>query len=358
MSFFNNGSTVYMEESIEQLMNNRAIQPSEYEDLIEGALAIVADSVKNEACLMRAIGINEASYFAQTGKEYVYTEGTLSDIWKKVKSAILKIWEKIKGLFKKFVALFDKFFASDKDFVKKYKKRIMMAKVEDFSYEGYKFPGLEAEFSEPKAADFPGDTSFYEKEDAAEKVVNKFRGKLLGDASKEIESGEFAEELKDHFYGDKETLDEKDINVSKQIGYIENYGEAKKKVEKAKTAVDRFFKDLIRDLDDKDKTLTKDKNFEGDKEYADPTGKDDDENKHAGRDIVASIGYKRTIYTRECEAYATYTGAYLNALKERNRQARSICVKVMSKGGTLQKESTSFEYPAYGSSFLENVKFI
>ena len=37
-------------------------------------------------------------------------------------------------------------------------------------------------------------------QDAAEKVVNKFRGKLLGDASKEIESGEFAEELKDHFY--------------------------------------------------------------------------------------------------------------------------------------------------------------
>lgn len=363
MSFFTNGTTVYAEETLEQLMNNDKIQPSFYENYIEGALAIVAESTENDNRLMKAIGVNEAAYFAQTGSEYVYTEGTLSDIWKKVKSFIMKIWEKIKGLLKRFVAMFDKYFASDKDFVKKYKKRILMADTKDISYEGYKFPGI-ASTTITKISDIETDAkreastkssgaTLIKNEDEVNDIMDIIRGSACGSNGK-VEAGEFSSEFKEMVYGDKETMEGSELEVSKQVNYIENYNEAKKEVEQLKKASDKVFKEFIKMIDDKEKEFTEPKDFEGDKKGIDPltgaTGKNSD--------IVKHMGFVRTILTRCSELVATATGIYLQALKDRNRQARAICVKVMAKGGTLQKESTSFEYPAYGSSFLENVKFI
>ena len=361
MSFFTNGATVYAEETLEQLMNNDKIQPSFYENYIEGALAIVAESTVNDNRLMEAIGINEAAYFAQTGEEYVYTEGTLSDIWGKIKSFIMKIWEKIKGLFKRFVAMFDKYFASDKDFVKKYKKRILMADAKDISYDGYKFPGLagatdlmqKGQAEATKESDKKEKAALIKNEDEVNDIMDAIRAQMCGSSSG-VSANEFSTELKEKIYGDKENMEGSELEVSKQISYIENYAEQKKVVEKAKKAVDKFFKDAIKLIDDKEKEFTKPKDFSGDATGTDPvtgaTGKNSD--------IVKHIGFVRTILTRTSEATSTACGIILQALKDRNRQARAICVKVMSKGGTLQKESTSFEYPAYGSSFLENVKFI
>ena len=362
MSFFTNGTTVYAEETLEQLMNNDKIQPSFYENYIEGALAIVAESTENDNRLMKAIGVNEAAHFAQTGNEYVYTEGTLSDIWKKVKSFIMKIWEKIKGLFKKFVAMFDKFFASDKDFVKKYKKRILMADPKDVTYEGYKFKGIDAAkndlsnaaSSTTKAANGTLSGLSFTKEEEVTDEVDALRGKLCGKDGSKVEAGEFTSELKEAIYGDKESMEGSELEVTKQIGYIENYNETKKVVETAKKEIDKAFRDMIKAVDEADKKFTEPKDFKGDDTGTDPLTRG--EGKKV--DIVKNIGFNRTLLTRSSEVYATYTGFLLNALKDRNRQARAICVKVMSKGGTLQKESTSFEYPAYGSSFLENVKFI
>lgn len=368
MSFFTNGTTVYAEETLEQLMNNDKIQPSFYDNFMEGALAIVAESTYNENKLMEAIGVNEAVYFAQTGSEYVYTEGTLSDIWAKVKSFIMKIWEKIKGLIKKFVAMFDKFFASDKDFVKKYKKRILMADTKDISYEGYKFGGIDdalarfnktsgmvslkaqiatekGSYSAKKSGDVSNDEEITE-------AVDRIRGTLCG--KDKVEASDFNSELKDSIYGDKETLEGAELEVSKQVGYIENYNDSKKAVEKTKKEVDRAFKDMIKVVDQMEKDFTSAKDFDGDTKATNPiTGKEE-----KNSEIVKKMSNNRTLLTRSSEVYATFAGVYLQALKDRNRQARAICVKVMSKGGTLQKESASFEYPAYGSSFLENVKFI
>ena len=353
MSFFNNGD-IMVEGSIDQLMENKRIQPSFYDDFIEGAFAIVAESTENENRLMRAIGINEASYFAQTGEEYIYTEGTLSDIWAKVKSIINKIKEKVLALIKRFVAMFDKFFASDKEFVKKYKKRIMLADTKDVSYEGYKFPGLNKKYtveSVPSEAIIP--IGVVKDEDHMNEILDGMRGNFCNTSS--VSAGDFSSECKEYVYGDKETMDGSELEVSKQVSYIENYAENKKEVEKFRTAAEKFYKAIIRKLDEIEKDFTKDKDLDGDEKAIDPTEASHSDTK---RNIVKNIGFKRTIATRTAEIYATATGIYLQALKDRNRQARAICVKVMSKGGTLQKESTSFEYPAYGSSFLENVKFI
>ena len=360
MSFFTNGTdSVVIEGSIDQLMADKNIQPSIYENYIEGAFAAVAESTENSNRLMQAIGINESTYYAQTGKEYVYTEGTLSSIWTKIKEILLKIKNKIMALIKRFVAMFDKFFASDKDFVKKYKKRILLADTKDISYEGYKFPGLKEKYtvesiSMPSKADVSIDTGVIKDEDELNTLLDNFRGKLCKSSSG-VEASEFSSEFKEMLYGDKETMEGSELEISKQIGYIENYSDAKKAAEKLRTATEKFFKECVKKIDDMEKEFTKDKDFDGSKEAVDPS---DPSHKAAGRDIVKNLGYKRTLYTRSGEAFSVAIGIHLQALKDRNRQARAICVKVMSKGGTLQKESTSFEYPAYGSGFLENVKFI
>ena len=360
--FFSNGYRAGATETIDQLMENKAIQPAFYDDFLEGAYAAVAESVDNENRLMYAIGINEYAHFAEYGEEYVYTESDIDTIVDKVKSIINKIWEKIKSLFKKFVAMFDRFFASDKDFVKKYRNRIEMAKIEDVEYEGYKFPNLDEGLKVPENENLI-EGKDVTTDDEVEKIVNCYRGALIGKSNTEIESGEFSKELEDYLVGDKETMKGSELQIEKQLEYISNYSKEKSKWEKTKKDVDKFFRKAIEALDSKKKEFTKagkaeGSPFKGDEDREDPTSTE--KTSRAARDTVAVFNRKRTILTQNSQSCSIAVGAYLNALKKRNRQARAICVKVMAKGGAFnsKNESTSFEYPAYGSSFLENVKFI
>ena len=91
--FFSNGYRAGATETIDQLMENKAIQPAFYDDFLEGAYAAVAESVDNENRLMCAIGINEYAHFAEYGEEFVYTESAIDTIVDKVKSIINKIYK-------------------------------------------------------------------------------------------------------------------------------------------------------------------------------------------------------------------------------------------------------------------------
>ena len=361
MSFFTNGAAVGEVETLDQLMANTSIKESVYDDYLEGALAAVAESVDNDNRLMMAIGIQESAYFAETGKEFVYTEGVLSSVWNKVKEIVMKIWNKIKELFKRFVAMFDKFFASDKSFVKKYKKRILMANTTDLEYEGYKFENLNKDLPVPgdssvtdikiagEITDAKGDISAKDtdekRSDLIDDKLDQMRAVYCGKQNGKVSSSEFNTELKDYLYGDKETLS--NINLTTQINYIENYADTKKKAEKVKKEVDSFFNKIIKKIEELSKEATN-------KITTDSPDKENDKN----RTEVNVLGHAKRFFTQASQIAATATGVYLNALKDRNRQARAICVKAMTKGGSFKEESASFEYPAYGSNFLEQVKFI
>ena len=356
MSFFTNGAAVGEVETLDQLMANTSIKESVYDDYLEGALAAVAESVDNDNRLMMAIGIQESAYFAETGEEFVYTEGVLSSVWNKVKEIVMKIWNKVKELFKRFVAMFDRFFASDKSFVKKYKKRILMADTTDLEYEGYTFKGVESDYKVPEAdgsglatinyADINAKDKDDKKSDFVEEKLDKLRAGFCGKAGSKVSSSEFSSELKDFLYGDKETLS--NINLTTQLGYIESYAETKKQVEKLKKEVDKYFNDIIKNIEKSSKDIT---NKIG-------TNDASEKQNEMNRGRVNNLSYAKTFYTQASQVSATAIGAYLNALKDRNRQARAICVKAMTKGGSFKEESASFEYPAYGSNFLEQVKFI
>ena len=368
MSFFTNGAAVGEVETLDQLMANTSIKESVYDDYLEGALAAVAESVDNDNRLMMAIGIQESAYFAETGEEFVYTEGVLSSVWNKVKEIVMKIWNKVKELFKRFVAMFDRFFASDKSFVKKYKKRILMADTTDLEYEGYKFEGLNKttfDFNVLEDAEIDalatkgkmqvssaGDTD-EKKSDFVENSLEKLRGQFCGQKGSKVSANEFSSELKDFYYGDKETLSGTDLNLTTQLGYIENYADTKKKAEKAKSNSDKNYNNIIKKIEQ----LSKDATNKIATKKDDGTEPSEEENK-TNRIEVNNLGHAKRYFTQASQIMATAIGAYLNALKDRNRQARAICVKAMTKGKAFKEESASFEYPAYGSNFLEQVKFI
>lgn len=345
MSFFTNGTAVGEVETLDQLMENKSIQiNSHYEDFIEEAYAIVAEATENENRLMMAIGINESTYYAQTGEEFVYTEGVLGDIWSKIKEIVLKIWNKIKALFKRFVAMFDKFFASDKSFVKKYKSRILSADTSDLEYDGYTFPHIETGIKAVNPDSYESKIKVGEEDNTSE-IVEAYRAAMLSQSGTLTDS-EFASELKEFFYGDKESLS--NISLSTEISWIENTEKVKKAIEKAKKDMDKVFKDIIKAIDDESKRT--------DKEIT--NSKADDPNNKARANWAQYVSRCRTFYTGISAAYSKAYGVYLQAVKDRNRQARAICVKAMVKGKKFSNESASFEYPAYGSNFLEQVKFI
>ena len=114
-----------------------------YEPGLEAALNMVAESESNYNKLMQAIGIHELNVLESTGAEMVYEAGDIKSLAESVKKFFLNIWEKIKGLFKKFFALFDGYIKSDKEFIRKYKKDLMkLTNTKDYKYKGYEFENL------------------------------------------------------------------------------------------------------------------------------------------------------------------------------------------------------------------------
>lgn len=334
---FNKGTFVH--ESLDELMQNDNIKPSFYTDFTEGALAAVAEAEQNNTILMTAIGIEEHAYYKSHGEEIVYTEGVLETIGNKIKDIILKIWNKLKELFKRFVLMFDKYFASDKAFVKKYRAKILAADISDLEFEGYPFAKVKnfeiQEFNEADMEKIEKEVNGKDRSDNIDKAKNLVRGFCVKKPGTEIDSTDFIDELKELYYGstEKESLDGEDLSASRNIGYIENYNDSKKKLERVKLTVDTNYKALIKNIDSEIKEKSKDTKNEKE---------------------VAMLSDVRVIAEFTASAIATTVGVILNAIKDRNRQGRAFCVKAMTKGGSFKQESSDFS----SDSFLSNVNFI
>ena len=89
-------------DSVEEALYNVAVDEANYNKII-GCLAIAEVTAAHN-------GLDTAS---------VYTEGTISDFWGKIKEFFKKLWTKIKGLWAKLVATFDQHAKSGKEFFDK-----------------------------------------------------------------------------------------------------------------------------------------------------------------------------------------------------------------------------------------------
>ena len=113
-------------------------------DPVEEALYNVAVDEANYNNILSCLAIAEVTA-AHNGLDpnSVYTEGTVSDFWEKIKEFFKKLWAKIKGLWAKLVATFDQHAKSGKEFFDKYKRTLSdkFTKIDKdkVKFSGYKF---------------------------------------------------------------------------------------------------------------------------------------------------------------------------------------------------------------------------
>ena len=278
------GSGICVKEAA-TVMEDDSVKPSMYEDFTEGAMVAVAESETNYTKLMMGIGIAEAVAYSETGEPMVYTEGFISDVVDKVKSFFKKLWDKIKALFKRFVLMFDQYFKNDKDFLKKYKTRILKSSNKDMTYSGYPFQkatGLSG-FSPTKfdattlkdeiEAKLTAVGNNYDSNDNAdgsrdgntmsekrEEIIDTIRGKLVGQTS--VDSSDFHDEVFEYFHGStsKETLDDSDpdMNLSNCIAVIEKAKDATKAAQKALDSIGKYIDQVVKNIE----KAMKEKNLE------------------------------------------------------------------------------------------------
>lgn len=369
------GSGICVKEAA-TVMEDDSVKPSMYEDFTEGAMVAVAESETNYTKLMMGIGIAEAVAYSETGEPMVYTEGFISDVVDKVKSFFKKLWDKIKALFKRFVLMFDQYFKNDKDFLKKYKTRILKSSNKDMTYSGYPFQkatGLSG-FNPTKFDAASLQTTIeaklaavasYDSNDNAdgsrdgntmsekrEEIIDTIRGTLVNKTS--VDSSDFHDEVFEYFHGStsKETLDDSDpdMNLSNCIAVIEKAKDATKAAQRALDSIGKYIDQVVKNIE----KAMKEKNAA----YTD--AKDDDKVKKTKAEKEANntkfVNIKISLYRDTASVLTQFYGAYLAALKDQNRQARAICANAIVKSGKINEESAGSEYFG-GGSFLSGVVF-
>lgn len=363
------------------------VKPSPFEPTIEGALMHVYENACNYNAFMRAVGLAEMKYYQETGKELFLNEaGAFNGFIDKLKAFFKKVIEKIKGIFHKFMAVINQYKMTDAEFLKKYSSEIRRKNLKDFEYNGWTFKDLNTVVNTVKdkteintyadivkdvigtGSDFAGDltTSFkggvlpdftntitgsgagnktadkaeaFLTSDKKDEIVEAMRGKMLGGNNK-YTSSEFIEELKNKCYGDSK--EKFDVKIDEWLGYISNAKEDIKAAEKAQKEITRAIEHLIKNIDSEEKEINKKIN-----------AKDNEAANKYNFKILSATG---DLYRHFSDILTTYYGTMIQALKDRNRQAKAICVKALS----YKAESASYGYResySYSNNDLFNFSF-
>lgn len=293
------------------------IQESPYELGIGGALMHVYENECNYNAIMKAAALSEMKYFNQTGGDlFVQEAGAFSNFIQKAKAFFKKIIEKIKSIAKKFMAMIRQYTMKDKDFVKKYQTDLLRRNLTDFEFKGYAFPRWSGNTS-TTGADSAVKTDGSDDVDAINDIIEKNRGNIVGEGP--LTESEYRSELKEKLYGDKDDIK---VNIREQLGFISETNDLVKAAEKEEKSIVDGIEKLIKNLDkaanDIDKSIKKDGTSAS------------DESIHSRDEGIKGINNRITVYKALSNDLTVYFGAVTKALKDRNRQAKAICVKALS----------------------------
>ena len=315
-----------------------------HEPGLEGAYAIVAESEANYNKIMQAVGVAELAVFESTGEEMVYEAADVKGFFGKVKEFFVNLWEKIKGLFKKFFAMFDSYVKNDKDFVSKYKKHLLSVNTRDFKYKGYNFTIDAVSVNKADSAINKIIPAMEDKkallaiEDRAE-LVEKMRGAAIGESS--LEAGEFSKELFKKLRSGEDAKEELDnISVTDLLMAISENSNLKKEAEKNFKDIEKSIKEAIKTTNKLQDRILK---VTPDKSDKDATTLRAEEIKAASTH-VANLKDKLAIVQ-------LVNGAVLTAIKDKNRQSKAICVALMN----YKPKNESYDFTNESAGFLAGV---
>lgn len=323
-----------------------AIKESPYELGLAGAMMHVYENECNYNAIMKAVGLSELKYYQETGKDlFVHEAGAFDGFIAKMKAFFKAVIEKIKSIFKKFVAMFDQYTLNDKQFVKKYGDQLIRKDLKDFEFTGYKFGDfakvqgrIEAAggnlknyldtytISHNKDSNYDDNTydnrRYKDSDEVNEKKETERAVKIIGVSGK-MDETEFKDKLKELLYGDddKETLD--NISIRDQLSIIENTKDDIKKVEKTQKELEKGINDLLKTLDKVPSEIRKKYSYSSNKNLTDQQNK---RINNAIQNISDSYDIGKSLSNDITVAF----GMIVQAYKDRNRQAKAICVKALS----------------------------
>lgn len=323
---------------------------SKYPVGLEGALMHVYENECNYNALMKAAGISELRYYQETGKDlFVHEAGAFSGFIEKAKAFFKKVIEKIKAIFHKFAAVINQYSMGDKEFVKKYEKELYRKNLTDFEFNGYKFStgrmigsdvisavdkvlDVEAIFDQIKAN---GKLEGYGKIDLddmkpedIDEAIERYRGAFISDSGTRLSESEFRDEFKDKVYGgDKETLDK--IDIRQQLKFITDTKTDIKNAENLQKVINKKFEGIIKKLEELGKEY---------RTITDAERNNASESEHRSA-VTKRINNAISVCEKAANVSTTFYGMVVQFFKDRNRQAKAICVKAI---GYNKKESYSY----------------
>jgi len=333
---------------------------SKYTGDLQGAMYAVLDNTKNWNRICEAASLMELQYYNEHGTNvWAMEEGALDGFVNTVVKFLKSVAKKIQEMFQHFLGFISSMVSKDKDFVKKYQKDIMakasrLSSNNSIEIEGYTFKDLDKGdsvfnkgFTDAFAATQVSGTLAEDirnnkvDSDYIEELKETLRGKIINDSK--LDSDEFKTKLKEKFYGseDKDTIEvTSSAEITKLLSIIKDTSTNTKNAESAK-------KKLISDIDKAIKDIEKSA-----KDFEDQAMDAKDDNDVKTKTSRASYNrYKADILRSMSNDYTVAFGVLLDAYKDRNRQARAVCVKCLG----LKQESASY----YGSgSLLGNVTIL
>ena len=320
-----------------------------------------AESTANYTNIMMAVGMDELEAYTESGATYV--QESSDGFFNKVKEFFKKLIAKIKGIFEKFIAVVSQWTKSDSSFVSKYKKQISTASTKDFKFQGYKF-------TIKSGVDFIAETTAYKTAisslggvelsnnisktaiekvredqedilDAVRQAAVNLVSSITNYSSSTVSSSEFAKELfealRDGDSAKQEIGD--DVVPSQELAKIINTADVKKQANNA-------YKTIIKAIDADIKHIEK-------LQKAALAGLKDEANREENANKTAAAGVLVSLMENSKQIATQAFGAYIQAVKDENRQAKAICVKLITR--KVKNEQTSM---SEGASFLSGVHMI
>lgn len=316
-----------------------------YEAGIEGAMNIVAESEYNWQKLMEATGIDELQYFVENGTEMVY-EASGTGFFAKAKDFFKKVWEKVKGLFRKFFGMFDAMVKDDAAFLSKYKTKLARVEIpSDFKIKGYNFTiDKKAEIVDTTdskvsgivdsiTSDNNGKLDEYDSDDINEQI----RGIVLGDGGKYTDK-EFSTALFENLRnGESDKEDIENITVGQIVSALGSTKQLRKEAENNFKKIKKTIENSIKTCEQAEKKAL--------------NGTDDTDTKSLN---ISKEHRKIEVYRMLLNADQVANGATLTAIKQYGQQWKMTAAKLLK----YVHESVEEDGDVVSESHISNVDFI
>lgn len=364
--------------NLDLIMEDDSIIPWNNDDFLEGSLDCLITANENYNTIMKSIAINELNYLEDIGEEYVYTEASLDGFIMAIKKFLVRLWRSISGVFKRFIYWFDRQTKNDKDFLHKYRDRLLNNKLDsNFSFSGYRYTIIDKEIEnaigqleiDPSTLANGGNGQkyndstkyenivdkqrkdiIYQKEAKMEEELERLRSKVIaqfshrGDKRDKLTDKEFHDALMECFQNGTDTKDElnsSEINIHGMISEMENGNATRKTIRLAFSNGKKLIDNTIRRIDNEARTISR-QHVEN-PSTINKQDKDKRSNMEIHTDKLKGVSYYLNYAQKSRSMLTVLEGCVLTALKKRSKQYKACIIKVITYKGKDESYNESYE---------------